>query len=116
MRPRDKLGTVVSYSLNRAATVRFNVDQLLPGRMTNQGANGHCVAPSRHNRKDPRCTRPVVLHGSFIMTGKAGKNAFRFTGWLTGKELPPGAYVLVASPRADGIAGTVVKTAFRVGS
>ena len=116
LRPRSKLGTVVSYILNAAATVRFNVERLLPGRTSKQGAHVHCVAPARHNRKDPRCTRIVALRGSFRLNGKAGKNAFRFTGRLAGKELASGPYVLVASPSADGIAGTVVKIAFRVGS
>jgi hypothetical protein len=116
LRPRSKLGTVVSYTLNTAATVRFNVERLLPGRTTKQGAHVHCVAPARHNSKGPRCTRIVALGGSFIVSGKTGKNAFRFSGRLAGKGLPRGAYVLVASPSADGIAGTVDKTAFRVGS
>ena len=109
LRPRSKLGTVVSYSLNQAATVRSTVERLLPGRTTKRGADLHCVAPARHNRKDPRCTRIVVLRGSFILNGKPGKNAFRFTGRLAGKELARGTYVLVASPSADGIAGTIVK-------
>jgi hypothetical protein len=86
------------------------------GRSTKRGAHPHCVAPARHNRKDPRCTRIVVLRGSFILNGKAGKNAFGFTARLAGKELARGTYVLVASPSADGIAGTIVKIAFRVGS
>ena len=116
LRPRSKLGTVVSYILNQAATVRFNVEQLLPGRTTRQGAHAHCAAPARHNRKDPRCTRVVVLSGGLVLNGKAGNNAFRLTGRLAGKELAHGAYVLVASPSADGTAGTSVKIAFRVRS
>ena len=116
LRPRSKLGTVVGYILNRAATVRFNVERLLSGRTTKQGARVHCVAPAGHNRKDPRCTQIVVLRGSFILNGKAGKNAFRFTGRLAGKELARGTYVLAASPSADGIDGTIAKIAFRVRS
>ena len=116
LRPRSKLGTVVSYMLNRVATVRFNVERLLPGRTTKQGAQIHCAAPARHNRKDPRCTRIVVLRGSFMLNGKAGKNAFQFTGRLAGKGLARGNYVLVASPSADATAGTIAKIAFRVGS
>jgi hypothetical protein len=116
LRTRSKLGTVVSYVLNQAGTVRFSVERLLPGRTPKQGAHAHCAAPARHNRKDPRCTRIVMLRGSFILNGKAGKNTFRFTGRLAGKRLAPGAYVLVAGPSADGLAGTSVKTAFGVGS
>jgi hypothetical protein len=116
MRPRSKLGTVVSYILNQAATVRFTVEQLLPGRTTKRGAQVHCLVPARHNRKDPRCTRIVALRGSLIVKGKAGKNAFRFTGRIGGKELARGGYVLVARPSADGTAGTSVRIAFRVGS
>jgi Divergent InlB B-repeat domain len=116
LRPRSKLGTVVSYILNQAATVRFSVERLLPGRTTKQGPHVHCAAPAKHNRKDPRCTRVVVLSGGLVQNGKAGNNAFRFTGRLAGKELALGSYVLVASPSADGTAGTSVKIAFRVGS
>jgi Divergent InlB B-repeat domain len=115
LRPRTKLGTVVSYMLNRAATVRFNVERLLPGRTAQQGAHVNCVAPARHNRKDPRCTRMVMQRGSFMLNGKAGKNAFRFTGRLAGKVLPHGTYVLVASPNADGVIGGMVEIAFRLG-
>jgi hypothetical protein len=116
-RPRSKLGTVVSYILNGAATVRFTVERLLPGRTIKQGAHVRCVPLARRtNRKEPRCTRIVGLHGSFILNGNAGKNAFRFTGRLAGKELAHGTYVLVASPSADGIAGAIAKIAFRVGS
>ena len=116
LKPRSKLGTVVSYSLNASAAVRFSVEQTLPGRSTKRGGHVRCVAPGRHNRKAPRCTRIVVLRGSFTVNGKAGKNAFRFTGRLAGKKLATGPYVLVARPSADGVAGTSVKIAFRVGS
>ena len=57
-----------------------------------------------------------MLRSNFILNGKAGKNAFGFTGRLAGKELARGTYLLAASPRTDGIAGTIVKIAFRVGS
>jgi hypothetical protein len=115
LKPRSKLGTVVSYSLNASAAVRFSVEQMLPGRSTKRGGHIRCVAPGRHNRKAPRCTR-IVLRGSFTVNGKAGKNAFRFTGHLAGRELAAGPYVLVARPSADGVAGTSIKIAFRVGS
>ncbi len=116
LRPHSKLGTVVSYTLNQAATVRFSVERLLPGRATKQGAHVHCAAVTRHNRKDQHCTRIVIMRGSFTSNGNAGKNAFRFTGRLAGKELPRGSYLLVASPSADGIAGTIAKAPFRVGA
>jgi hypothetical protein len=115
LKPRSKLGTVVSYSLNASAAVRFSVEQMLPGRSTKRGGHIRCVAPGRHNRKAPRCTR-IVLRGSFTVNGEAGKNAFRFTGHLAGRELAAGPYVLVARPSADGVAGTSIKIAFRVGS
>ena len=117
LKHRSKLGTVVSYILNQAATVRFNVERLLPGRAVKRGTHVRCVALARHkNHKGPPCTRTVVLRGSFRVNGTAGKNAFRFTGRLAGKELARGSYVLVASPSADGIAGSNVKITFRVGS
>ena len=116
LKPRSKFGTVVSYSLNQAATVRFSVERLLAGRSTKKGGRARCVAPARNNRKDPRCTRIVAVRGSLTVNGDAGKNAFRFTGRLAGKKLAPGPYVLLARPSADGVAGTTVKVGFRVGS
>ena len=93
---------------------RTVIDQR-PGRTAQQGAHVNCVALARHNRKDPRCTRMVMQRGSFMLNGKAGKNAFRFTGRLAGKGLPHGTYVLVASPNADGITASMVKIAFHLG-
>ena len=43
-----------------------------------------------------RCIRIQKLKGSFAHQGAAGQNAFRFTGRLRGKALPPGRYSLVA--------------------
>ena len=43
-----------------------------------------------------RCIRIQKLKGSFAHHGAAGQNAFRFTGRLRGKALPPAPYRLVA--------------------
>jgi hypothetical protein len=56
----------------------------------------------------------VTLSGSFTRTGNAGTNTFRFTGRMAGRQLKPGSYRLVATPRANGQTGRPVGVAFRI--
>jgi len=111
---RSNRGVVVRFTLNQLATVRFTIEQQLPGRRTGKGTHARCVAPTRHNRNAPRCKRTVTLPGSFTVTGKAGANSLRFTGRLAGRTLPPGSYTLIATPTAARLAGNPVKIAFRI--
>ena len=54
------------------------------------------------------------MRGSFTRAGKAGANAFRFTGRMRKRRLAPGRYVLRAKPTAAGVTGKSVKVAFRI--
>lgn len=54
------------------------------------GPNG----PKRSNREARRCTRYVLLSGSFGHQGQAGANSFVFPGRLRGRRLAPGRYRL----------------------
>ena len=108
---KRKYGTKVSYTLNQAASVRFTVTQAQSGR---RASRGRCVAPTRRNRTARKCTRVVTLSGSFTRTGNAGTNTFRFTGRMAGRQLKPGSYKLVATPRANGQTGRPVGVAFRI--
>jgi hypothetical protein len=63
-----------------------------------------CVAPTRSNRRKPRCIRTLAL-GSFPLVGHAGANGFRFTGRVRGHKLAPGKYRLVET--AKDAAGNV---------
>jgi hypothetical protein len=52
--------------------------------------------------------------GSFTVAGRAGANAFRFTGRLNGRRLKPRRYRLTGTPSANGRLGTAVAAAFRI--
>ena len=80
------------FRLSQAATVTFHVQRAARGRRV----GGRCVAPRRSNRGHRACVRYVTLRGSFSLAGKAGANAFRFTGRLRSHKLGPARYKLVA--------------------
>jgi hypothetical protein len=108
---KRKYGSKVTYTLNQAASVRFNVSQRRPGR---KAADGRCAAPTHRNRKARKCTRQVTLPGSFTLAGKAGSNGFRFTGRIGHKRLHPGRYKLAATPKTNGQSGRSVSRPFRI--
>jgi hypothetical protein len=54
----------------------------------------------------------VALPGSFRRAGSAGANSFRFTGRLAGHK--PGAYQLVATPKAGATTGRAARAPFRI--
>jgi len=110
----SRTGAKVSYTLNIAATVRFTVEQRLPGRRSGSGPAGRCVAPTSANRDATRCTLVVKLRGSFTQSAGAGANAFHFTGRLAGAALKPGTYHLVAAPRAGAVTGPPTTATLRV--
>jgi hypothetical protein len=91
--------------------VRFRVERALAGRR----AGGRCVKPTRSNRRAKRCTRYKLLRGGFAHQGKAGQNAFRFSGRLRGRKLRPGRYRLraVATDKA-GNKSTRKRAGFRI--
>jgi hypothetical protein len=107
-------GSLITYILNAATTVRFTVLQALHGRMQGKGSNAHCAPVSKHNHNAPRCTRTVTLNGSFTQAGRAGANSFHFTGRLNAHKLKPGNYTLVATPVAGAKAGRSVSTSFQI--
>jgi hypothetical protein len=104
-------GSRVSYVLSEAAAVSFRVERARPGRRSGR----RCVRPRRSNRSRRRCTRFVLLRGSFTHGGKAATNSFRFRGRLRGRRLRPGRYRLrgVATDAAKN-ASPVRRTAFRI--
>jgi PKD repeat protein len=102
--------TRVSYTLNIAAKARFTVQRATSGRTV----SGRCVKPTKSNRPRKRCTRFVVVRGSFTRTRPAGSDRFTFTGRLTGHPLTPGRYRLVATPTANDHAGKASRVSFRI--
>lgn len=89
---KSKAGTKVTYRVSTAASTRFTVESVQPGRK----AGKKCAKPSAKNRKGKRCTRYVVVRGSFKHASKGGNNSFRFSGRVGGKRLSRGKYRLVA--------------------
>jgi len=96
-------GAVVAFTLTKKGGVTFTVERLLPGVLHGRS----CVA-SHHLH---RCTR-TVRYRSFTRDGRAGSNAFRFSGRLNGHTLPPGRYILLAT-LADGSASSAPFTILR---
>jgi hypothetical protein len=106
---RPTTGTIVSFRLDRAATVRFTVERASRGRRVGRS----CVAPGQSERGGARCTIYSKLRGSFARSGRAGPNRFRFTGRLHGR-LRPARYRLLATPRADTRSGKSASARFRI--
>jgi PKD repeat protein len=89
---RAHVGTLVSFTMPEKATVRFTVERLLPGFLHAR----KCLARAR-GHADKHCTRRLEVRGSFAATLSSGPHSLRFTGRLSGKALPPGNYLLLAS-------------------
>lgn len=111
---KPPVGTVVSFKLSRAATVRFTLSRVSAGRKVKTHGKTRCGKPTKSNRKKPRCTRYTNLRGSFSVQGAAGANRFRFTGRLNGKKLAPAKYRLTGTPITAGKAGQAAKATFRI--
>jgi CSLREA domain-containing protein len=92
LQQRRPIGTTVSYRLDGAARVAFTITRPAPGRRVGR----RCVKPAAAKPGARRCVRTLRLKGGFAHQGAAGQNAFRFTGRLRRKRLPPGPYTLVA--------------------
>ena len=105
-----RVALTVRFTLSVAATVTFAIERELPGRLT----RGRCMAPTRSDRHHRRCTRSVVLRGTTVIAGRAGTDAFTFTGRIGGRALVPGRYRLLATPSTDGIAGQQRQTTFEI--
>lgn len=106
-----KTGTTVRYTLSEAASTTFTVKRLRPGRKR----GGRCVKRSGPVPRAERCTRLVVVRGSFVSIGVAGPNRLRFTGRIGGKALRPGRYRLLARSRdAAGNRSDRAGVAFRI--
>jgi hypothetical protein len=111
---RPAYGTRVSYRVSAAATVRFTVQRIRPGRRRGSGSAVRCVTPTRLNRSARACTRDVPLAGGFTRAAGRASDSFRFSGRLRARRLPRGVYRLVATPAASGRVGRPVSRIFRI--
>jgi PKD repeat protein len=87
------VGARVGFKLSAAGHVTFTVKRVLAGV-----AHGRsCVSPAHGSTHGKRCTRDVLVHGSFAHAGVAGANSLRFSGRVHGHALAPGSYLLIAT-------------------
>lgn len=112
--PVGRFGARVRFRVDRAASVRFSVQQVATGRRSGRGASARCVTATTRNRTAPRCTRYVALGGAFSRSARATVNTFTFTGRVGGRTLKPGSYRLVATATAAGVVGNTVTRTFRI--
>jgi hypothetical protein len=102
----------VSYQLTVPARVTFTVQHIVDGQIV----KGRCVAPTRSIQRARRCSRPVALPGAIMLTSTAGANGFTFDGRIGGQRLRDGSYKLIATPNANGRAGSSHSLAFQITS
>jgi outer membrane protein assembly factor BamB len=100
----------IAYTLNEAATVRLSLKTQVLGRKV----KGRCVKQTKKNHKHARCNRLVPMSGTIRLAGKAGVNAFMFTGRIGGHRLGPGTYQLIATPTAKGRSGRPQTVIFKI--
>ena len=92
-----KRGTVFSYRLDYAGTVRIQVQRATPGRRS----GGRCRRPSRRLRTKPKCRRWVTQH-TLTRISRAGENRVPYTGRVRRKALRPGKHRAVFTATAEG--------------
>jgi streptogramin lyase len=93
-------GSSLRYSLSEPSTVTIVIAQPRSGRRVGRT----CRAPTRSNRRRPRCTRYVRV-GKLKRRGLQGANTVKFTGRIGRKALKPGSYRATAT--AKDAAGNV---------
>jgi hypothetical protein len=85
-----KHGTVFSFSLDRAATIKIALQTHAYGRRA-----GRTCKPATHAlRRKPRCTRTITI-ATLTRTAHSGPNSVAFTGRIGGKPFRPGNYEAV---------------------
>jgi hypothetical protein len=104
------VGTTFRFTLDKAAAIRLVFAQVVPGRRV----NGRCVATTKRNRHNPKCSRNVT-RGRLTRAGHAGLNTVKFYGWLSrSKNLKPGKYGLVIVALTPGVGSTSQKLTFTI--
>jgi hypothetical protein len=107
-RRRPPVGTTFKYTLDTAATVRFDFSKARAGR----NVDGKCVAVNKHNRRKPRC---ALQRGALTFAGHAGTNTVRFSGWLSRtKKLAPGRYELTITAITPGVGASSQQLRFTI--
>jgi hypothetical protein len=80
-------GTMFSYTLSEAATVRITIFQRLSGRRRGRS----CVPPTKQQRKAKMCSR-ILTRGTLTRASHQGANSVAFSGRIGSTPLKPGHY------------------------
>jgi hypothetical protein len=96
---KPPVGTTFSFKLSESATVTLAFSKHVPGRRVKH----RCVAPTKHNRHRPSCTRRVAA-GKLKLSEHAGQDKIRFLGVVAHRHrLRPGVYtVTIIAKNASG--------------
>jgi hypothetical protein len=97
----------ITYTLNEAATVKFQLAKKLPGRK----AGKKCVKKTKANAAKKKCSRLKNVGAKFDGTGKVGKNTVKLPN---GKKLKPGKYKLTMTATDAAGNTTTASTNFTV--
>lgn len=105
-------GARLAFTLNVAATMRFDIQQRTTGRKAGRG----CVKTTPANRGKRKCTRYVRVAGVGIRGVQSGATTLRLTGRRSAaKALPAGTYRLgVRAIDAQGLRSRRVTAAFGI--
>jgi virginiamycin B lyase len=101
------VGTVFSYQLDQAASVKVELKRKGGGRLV----GGKCKKLTKGNGKKKRCDRLV---GNLYRTAAAGFNELPFSGRIKGKALLPGKYLALFTATGPGGTSPVVPVGFRI--
>ncbi len=86
---RSPIGTTFAFTLNEHARVGLVFTQTASGRRV----SNRCQAPSRRNRRRPRCRR-TVARGTLGDSVQEGRHQLAFQGRIGSRRLPLGTYTL----------------------
>jgi len=101
---KRKRGTVFSFTLENAGTMRIQIQRATPGRRS----GGRCRKPTRRLRKKRACTRWVTQH-TLTREARAGLNRVAYTGRVRRKALKPGRHRAVFTASAEGYSPSAPK-------
>lgn len=103
-------GTTIKWTLDRAATTYFRVEQAVGGRRV----NGRCRRDTGRWPRRPRCVIVKRIGEPFWAPGRQDFNTARFSGRIGGRALRPGYYRLAAYAKDAGGRSPTARAAFQI--
>jgi hypothetical protein len=102
-------GTVFSFRLDLAATVRIAIRKTATGRRVGR----LCLPNTRARRTRPRCLRTITV-ATLTRTARPGLNRVAFSGRIRGRALAPGRYRAVLTARNSAGTSAPRSLGFRI--